>query len=342
MPVIPSEFRPAWWLPGAHLQTLWPTFFRVRPPLDLEPERLELPDGDFLDLAWSGPREGPMVLVLHGLEGTLKSHYAAGILDALNRHGYRACFMHFRSCSGQPNRLPRSYHSGDTGDLRHVVTHLVELCGQPLQAVIGFSLGGNVLLKWLGECGTGAPVRFAVAVSVPFMLDDAARRLNRGLSRIYQRHLVRLLHAKFRQKFAVLPCPLDVQLGRLESFHAFDDRVTAPLHGFAGVEDYYARSSSRQFLAAIRTPTLILHAADDPFMFPETVPHAGELSAQVTLELAEHGGHAGFVQGPWPWRADYWLDRRILSWLESQTQTDADTAANPMPTAATGAAQVSR
>ena len=263
MPVVNSAFRPAWWLPGPHLQTLWPTFFRHRPTLALDQERVELPDGDFLDLAWSGRADGPVALVLHGLEGSLDSHYAAATMDLLCRHGYRACFMHFRGCSGEPNRLPRSYHSGDTADLDYVVEEVLLRRGLSLHAAIGYSLGGNVLLKWLGERGADAPVRCAVAVSVPFVLDDAAVRLGLGFSRIYQRHLIRRLHRKFRQKFSRIACPLDVHVERLSSFHAFDDQVTAPLHGFNGVEDYYERASSRPYLRIIRRPTLLVLGADD-------------------------------------------------------------------------------
>ena len=317
MPITRSAFRPAWWLPGPHLQTLWPTFFRRRPVLSLERRRLETPDGDFLDLALGGRPEGPLVLLLHGLEGSLESHYAGNLLAALNRAGRRTAFLHFRGCSGEPNRLPRSYHSGETGDLQFVVQWLAENLA-PVDAVIGFSLGGNVLLKWLAERGEAAPVRRAVAVSVPFRLADADRRLRRGLSRLYLRHLLGRLRRSYREKFARLPSPLDVDVDRLRTFHDFDDQVTAPLHGFAGADDYYARASCRQYLKRIRVPTLILHARDDPFMFPDTVPGETELPPAVTLELSEHGGHVGFVSGPWPWQAEYWLERRIVEWLDSE------------------------
>lgn len=315
MPVRRAEFRPAWWLPGPHLQTLWPTLLRRRPRLALQRERLELADGDFLDLSWTGPATGPVVLVLHGLEGSLHSHYAAGLLDTLARSGYRACLVHFRGCSGEPNRLPRSYHSGDTGDVQAVAEHIRASCGRYPYAAVGFSLGGNVLLKWLGEQGSLAPVERAVAVSVPFVLNDAALRLRQGFSRVYERHLIGKLQAKFRAKFRNLACPLQVDVGTLRSFRRFDDQVTAPLHGFSGVDDYYRRASSRQYLALIRVPTLLLHAADDPFLYPRTVPDAAELAESVELELAARGGHVGFVAGRWPARAEYWLEHRILRWL---------------------------
>lgn len=317
MPIVTSDFHPAWWLRGAHAQTLWPVLFDRRPlRLEVRRERLELADGDFLDLAWCGSAHGPTVLVLHGLEGSLNSHYAR-LLERLTSAGYHCCFMHFRGCSGELNRLPRSYHSGDTGDLRSVLDHLAEH-GMPAFAVVGFSLGGNVLLKWLGEEGPSASVRTAVAVSVPFRLGDAAARLERGFSRIYQSHLLRSLRDKFRRKFADMPCPIEVDVARLDTFTRFDDRVTAPLHGFRDVDDYYASCSSRQFLKSIARPTLVLHALDDPFMYPDTVPTEEELDPTVTLELSDHGGHAGFIGGSSPWRLERWLEDRIVEWLEQK------------------------
>ena len=307
MPRDGASFQPAWWL--------GPTLCRHRPRLAIQYERLELPDGDFVDLAWTGPSEGPVVLILHGLEGSLNSHYARGLLKRLALQGFRGCFMHFRGCSGEPNRLARSYHSGDTGDVELVAERLSARLATPLRGVVGFSLGGNVLLKWLGERGDAAPVQRAVAVSVPFRLNDAALRLEHGISRIYQQHLIRRLQKKFRDKFSRMPCPLDIDLDSLTNFRQFDDRVTAPLHGFADVDDYYDRSSSRQFLRAIRVPTLVLHARDDPFMYPETAPIDQELADCVHLEIAAHGGHVGFVGGGVPGKARYWLDDRILAWL---------------------------
>ena len=315
MPRCAASFRPAWWLPGPHLQTLWPTFFRSRPSLALERERFELEDGDFVDLAWTGRSDGDVVIVLHGLEGSLQSHYVRGLLDRLGSRGFRACFMHFRGCSGEPNRLARSYHSGDTGDVQHVAEVITNRLGRPLHGAVGFSLGGNVLLKWLGEQGAAALVQRAVAVSVPFRLNDAALRLEQGVSRLYQRHLIRRLHKKFHEKFNRIPCPLDVEVNSLTNFRQFDNQVTAPLHGFTDVDDYYDRSSSRQFLGAIRVPTLLLHARDDPFMYPETAPEDQDLANCVRLELAHHGGHVGFVSGNIPGKARYWLDNRILTWL---------------------------
>ncbi|MEA3276094.1 MAG: hydrolase [Pseudomonadota bacterium] len=308
-----SDFRPAWWIRGPHLQTLWPSLFRRRPRLNLERRRIELADGDFLDLA-VGPGSGPAVVVIHGLEGDLRSHYAGGTLSALAAAGFRPIFMHLRGRSGECNRLPRSYHSGATEDLAAVLDDLAGGPEGPPLAAVGFSLGGNLLLKYLGE--TPEPgIRAAVAVSVPFVLRDAALRLNLGASRLYRRHLLGRLKDSYRTKFSRMPSPLDVDLEEIRDLFDYDDRITAPLHGFAGAEDYYARASCRPFLRHISTPTLILHSADDPFMFAHTVPRARELGRQVTMELAERGGHVGFVSGALPWRPHYWLETRILDYL---------------------------
>ena len=315
MPIISSDFRAAWWLPGAHAQTLWPSLFRRRRPPPIEWERLELEDGDFLDLAWSGPVEGPIVLFMHGLEGGLYSHYAGGIMRQLNRRGFRVCLMHFRGCSGEPNRLPVSYHSGKTDDPQLVLEHLRTNRQRQVYGAVGVSLGGNLLLKWLGEQGGRSPLRKAVALSVPFVLEDAARRLQQGLSRLYQRHLIASLQERYRDKFRRIASPLQVEVDQLRDFYRFDDRVTAPLHGFSGAEEYYQRCSCRQYIPAIRVETLILHARNDPFMFPDTPPTEHELPDNVRLELTEEGGHMGFVRGVIPGWADYWAEQRIAQWL---------------------------
>ncbi len=321
MPIINSQFRPAWWLPGPHLQTLWPALFRKRPDLVVSKERLELDDGDFLDLIWTGTPGLPLVLILHGLEGSLEeSHYPKGLLKALVNGGYHCCFMHFRGCSGDTNRLPRSYHSGDTGDLQAVIEHISKRV-RPVFAVIGFSLGGNVLLKWLGEQGNEAATSTAIAISVPFKLAEASTKLNSGFSRFYQWHLLKHLQKKYLRKFEIMPSPISVDVETLNTFYKFDDQVTASLHGFKGATDYYTRSSSYSFLKTIARPCLILHAKDDPFLWTSATPDESALSEDVYLELAEHGGHVGFVAGNFPWSAIYWQEQRILQWLTTQRQS---------------------
>ncbi|MEN8180032.1 MAG: hydrolase [Pseudomonadota bacterium] len=318
MPIIQSEFRAAWWLPGAHAQTIWPSLVRRRILPEISWERVELEDGDFIDLAWSGPEDGRIVLFMHGLEGSLQSHYAGGIMRQLNQKGFRVCLMHFRGCSGEPNRLSSSYHSGKTDDPQQIVEHIQSAQGKETYAAVGVSLGGNVLLKWLGEQGASMSLQKAVAVSVPFQLDEAACRLRIGLSRLYQHHLLTQLRDKYRQKFEPIHSPLDVDIDAMKTFRQFDHQVTAELHGFDGVDDYYRRCSSRQYIPRIRVPTLILHAKHDPFVFPETAPAEDELPDNVWLEMPESGGHVGFVRGLIPGWADYWAEQRITQWLSME------------------------
>lgn len=316
MSAKPAAFRPAWWLRGAHAQTLWASLARRPPRVATRRERLELPDGDFIDLDWSDGDPGAICIVLHGLEGSVKSRYAAGMLAALAQTGQRAALLHFRGCSGESNRLPRSYHSGDTADFRFLIDTLRARHPRAPLAAIGFSLGGNVLLKHLGECGSAAGLATAVAVSVPFDLADAAARLERGFSRLYQWRLLRSLKQRVRAKAGLLRDRVDVGgIDRLCTLREFDDCVTAPLHGFTGADHYYAVSSSRQYLSGIRIPTLILHALDDPFMTPAAIPGAARLSPSIELEVSRHGGHVAFVTGAAPWHAEYWLERRIVAHL---------------------------
>lgn len=315
-----SAFKPAWWLPGPHCQTLWATLCKNKnkPLLKTKHERIELPDGDFIDLAWAGGNEGPIVLILHGLEGSAKSSYAQGLLKIFTQHHWRSVVMHFRGCSDEPNRLSRTYHSGETTDVATIVNKLKERePNTPIMAV-GFSLGGNVLLKWLGETGDQNPLTAAVAVSTPFELQKSVQRLQQGFSRVYDKYLLRCLNKKIVEKFKFKDSPIAIELlGKAKSIRDFDDQVTAPLHGFLSAEDYYARSSSRQYVKSIRVPTLLLQSKDDPFMYAHVIPEAHELSSSVTLEATEKGGHVGFIMGKFPWAPEYWLEQRIPEFLKS-------------------------
>ncbi len=310
--IIKSKFKSAWWLPGPHLQTLWPTLMRRKINLDLRRERIELPDGDFIDLDWISTenKNSPIVIVLHGLEGSIHSKYARGILRTLQESGYRAVLMYFRGCSGEPNRLLRAYHSGETSDFASVIQILkMREPHTPISAV-GYSLGGNVLLKWLGETQDKNPLEKAVAISVPFELHKLADKMNAGFSRIYQNHLLKRLIKKFKAKLGF------EKVKGISSFWDFDNQITAPLHGFKNAMDYYQQSSSRQFLKNIQKPTLILHAVDDPFMTSNVIPKSAELSNHVILELSSSGGHVGFVTGLIPGLGKYWLEKRISQFLK--------------------------
>jgi predicted alpha/beta-fold hydrolase len=311
-----SQFRPPWWLKSPHLQTIWPTLMRRPRPFEGDWERIELKDGDFIELAWM-QNDGPLVMLLHGLEGSLQSHYAIPIMQALHRQGFSVVFMHLRGCSRTPNRLARSYHSGATEDLLEVLQQL-EQRGQPVSAVVGISLGGNLLLKYLGETGTDSGLAAAIAVSVPFHLDKTARHLQRGAAKIYQQYLLRKLLNSYRRKFSQRTSPLPVNLKAIRTLFEFDDRITAPLHGFEGADDYYHRCSAIRYLQGVHTPTLIIHSRDDPFMPQETTPVCEQLGPGITLELSQQGGHVGFVYGQLPWKAEYWLESRISDYLLTQ------------------------
>jgi hypothetical protein len=310
---------------------LWGPLWRKTTHIDRQRERLWLEDGDFLDLDWHGPHspDAPLVLVLHGLTGSSNSPYVAGLQKALATQGWASVALNWRGCSGEPNLLARSYHSGASEDLAAVISHLrAQRPSAPLYAV-GYSLGGNVLLKHLGETGHDSELLGAVAVSVPFRLDQCADRIGKGFSRVYQAHFMREMVAYIKNKqrqfqhdgrhegLATL-----AGLGSLENmrtFWDFDGRVTAPLHGFVDADDYYRRASSRYFLGAIRTPTLIIHAADDPFVFPHSLPEASELSPGTEFELQAKGGHVGFVDGTLR-SPGYYLERRIPQWLTGAGQ----------------------
>jgi predicted alpha/beta-fold hydrolase len=314
-----NPFKPAWWLPNSHLQTIWPVICRSGvKDLAIKRERFELPDGDFIDMDWVGKdKKGPLVLVMHGFEGSIESHYAKGILRKIEEAGWRGVFIHFRGCSGEPNRLPRGYHSGETHDIDFMVKVLLEREENTDFAAIGYSLGGNVLLKWLGETGEQNPLKAAIAISVPFELHKAAERIQRGFSRLYQWYFMKCIRERLQNKFKYVPAPIDPAIVlELHTMRDFDDKYTAPLHGFAGAEEYYSHASSRQYLRSIQVPTLILHAKDDPFMTEDVIPTEDEISSKVTLEVTETGGHVGFVTGKYPWRPCYWLEERVPAFLK--------------------------
>jgi len=324
---LQHSFKPAWWLNGPHSQTLWPTLTRNDIPLNIIRERMELPDGDFLDLDWVGEGNGPIVLLLHGLAGDLRSPYVKGMLRAIIQSGWRGVLMYFRGCSGSPNRLPRCYHSGDTGDVNFVTHALIQREPHTYLACVGYSLGGNVLLKWLGETGEKNPLSAAVAISVPFDLAKASGRLNTGFSRVYQWLLLRELREMIKRKSAVVSMPFELNnIDKLRTFIEYDDFITAPLHGFKDAQDYYAQASSRQFIPHIRKPTLIVQAMDDPFLSPDAIPTQQELPSGVHIELTDRGGHVGFVTGNVPWRSDYWLEKRVIAYLQHLLNEKNDAA----------------
>jgi predicted alpha/beta-fold hydrolase len=317
--IIDSDFSPPPWLKNPHAQTLIANLIHPPEP-SVQRETLSLDDGDELEIAHGTAQGSDRVLILHGLEGSLRSPYAARIVNALNAAGIPASFLFHRGCNGRPNRLARSYHSGDTGDLRRVIRHLTSR-GTERLALIGYSLGGNVTLKYLGEAPPDPAIHCAAAVSTPLLLDICARRMQRGFSRIYQKALLNRLKRKLAGKRDLLRRQgLEIDPAMLQSFVAFDDAYTAPVHGFEHAEHYYRVSSARQYLRHIDRPTLILQARDDPFMTPEVLPDDEELSPLIRFELSDHGGHVGFIGGKGPMRLQpfFWLELRLLKWLREQ------------------------
>lgn len=282
-------------------------------------ERVVTRDGDFVDLDWvDGPAGAPLVLVLHGLEGSVRSHYVVGMLRGIAARGWRGVALNFRSCSGELNRLPRFYHSGDTDDLDEVVRLLVAREPHLRLGMVGTSLGGNVILKWLGERGEDVPkvCKGAVAISVPFDLAACARVLDRGFRRaVYTARFMRTLRRKVRDKVTAVGAFVDARaVARARTFAAYDRLVTAPLHGFADEVDYWTRSSSGRYLAAIRRRVLLINAIDDPFVPPQTLPDPATLPSGVEAIFTPRGGHAGFLEGP-PWRLTSWAERRAVEFL---------------------------
>jgi predicted alpha/beta-fold hydrolase len=288
----------------------------------LSRERVPTADGDFVDLDWlDGPVQAPLLLVLHGLEGSARSHYVTGLLQLARARGWRGVALNFRGCSGEQNHLPRFYHSGDTGDLDAVVRRLFDREPDVRLVAAGVSIGGNVLLKWLGEREGDVPPQLAgaVAISVPFDLARCARQLDQGFARaVYTEHFLRTLRRKVVDKARLFPGFVDVDaVRRSRTFAEYDRLLTAPVHGFPDEREYWARSSSGPYLARIRRPTLLISAIDDPIVPAEALPAPGSLPPGVVAEFTARGGHGGFLEGRWPWRLSSWAERRALDFLDA-------------------------
>jgi predicted alpha/beta-fold hydrolase len=319
-PVAAFPYRGPRWLPGAHAQTIWP-FLLARPPVVYRRERIETADGDFWDFDWlvsPAGEDAPLVVLFHGLEGSAQSHYALLLMQHVAARGWRGIVPHFRGCSGEPNRTPRAYHSGDHEEVGAMLAAIRERVGErtPILAV-GVSLGGSALLNWIGRAGDAASgtLRAAAAVSVPLDLMAAGIAIGQGLNRIYTWHFLQTLKPKALAIAQRYPGLLDpARVARARTMWDFDDAVTAPMHGFAGADDYWTRASSKPWLARVALPTLVLNARNDPFVPATSLPGAGEVSRSVTLEQPATGGHVGFMTGPAPGRID-WLPRRLLDFF---------------------------
>jgi hypothetical protein len=315
---------------------MYPPLFAPRPRIGYRRERWDTPDGDFIDLDWLETRDSqletrnskpetqrPLVALFHGLEGGSNSHYAAALMAALQDPGWRGVVVHFRGCSGEINRLRRAYHSGDSAEIDWILRRLRQLnCTAPLYAV-GVSLGGNALLKWLGEQRAAAAevIAAAAAISAPVDLMAAGNALDTGFNLIYTRNFLASMKRKTLAKLERFPDLCDRELVlQARTLREFDNAVTAPLHGYRDTDDYWTRASSKPLLRHIAAPTLMINAQNDPFLPSHALPRAQEVSAAVTPEQPEEGGHAGFIGGAFPGNFD-WLPQRVLGFFREAVTT---------------------
>lgn len=324
---LDNEFVPVWWLPEGHSQTLWR---KISPSkaIDQKRQRIELDDGDFIDLDWasaikpSSSKNRTIVFLLHGLCGCSSSPYILAMQSFLSKNGFASVAMNFRGCSGEMNRLARAYHSGISEDVEEVFNKLLPEYQEYDFAFIGYSLGGNVLLKWLGETQSHPNIRKAVAVSTPFSLENCSKAMLKGVSQLYGQYFVRRLVNIFQQKQKHLqkskPDQADriAELGnghQIKTIWEFDDKITAPLHGFSGAEDYYQKCSSLGFIKSIDIETLLIQSCNDPLIPMNSIPTEDMLPPAVQLQLTQKGGHVGFISSS----GTNWLEQRILNFVES-------------------------
>ena len=321
-----SSYRAPAWLPGGHLQTLYASLLAPRPRVAYRRERWNTPDGDFIDLDWAQIRNAadanPLVVLFHGLEGNSHSQYASALMAATRDRGWRGVVVHFRGCGGELNRLPRAYHSGDSAEIDWILRRL-KLDNPSIQLfAAGVSLGGNALLKWLGEQrdAANAIVAGAASISAPVDLMASGDALGRGFNMIYTRNFLATMRRKTLAKLALFPelCDRERMLDS-RTLREFDNIVTAPLHGYRDTDDYWTRASSKPLLRHIAAPTLMINARNDPFLPAAALPTAGELSAKVTAEFPPTGGHVGFVTGGFPGQLD-WLPQRMLNFFTKSSR----------------------
>ena len=313
---VPQPYRAPVWLPGGHVQTIYSSLFISVPAIHYRRERLELPDGDFLDFDWADGREGaPVVVLFHGLEGSADSHYARDLMRTVQTCGWHGVVAHFRGCSGEDNRLPRAYFAGDSEDIGRMLQHVKSQHAGVAVYAVGVSLGGNALLKWVGEQGDAAHNMLAGAagVSAPVDLAAAGNALDHGFNRrVYTARFLATLKQKALNKAQRFPGMLDTEaISAATTFREFDTLVTARLHGFRDADDYWFKVSSKPLLKSIRIPALLINAKNDPFLPASALPGIDEVSSSVTLEQPDTGGHVAFPSGPFPGNLD-WLPRRLM------------------------------
>jgi len=320
--MIDGFYRAPFWLPGGHVQTIYPAFVS-RPSVAYRRQRVDTPDGDFVDFDWlagGASADAPLVVLFHGLEGGSGSHYALALMARLAAIGWRGVVPHFRGCSGEPNRLARAYHSGDYAEVGWMLETIRAHEPKAPMFAAGVSLGGSALLNWLGreEHRARAILEAAAAISTPLDLTAAGISIGQGLNRIYSRHFLSTLVPKAIAMARRFPSALDAAaIALADSMYRFDETVTAPLHGFAGADDYWRRASSKPWLKGIAVRTLVLNARNDPFIPAESLPSRSDASASVTIEQPDGGGHGGFLSPRFPGGLD-WLPRHVVAFFEGR------------------------
>ena len=315
MPLTPSTYRAPLGFRGGHFSTIYPTLFRRTGALSIERKRLELPDGDFLDLDWSPRKDKRLAIIGHGLEGTSSAKYIQGMSLALQKRDWDTLAWNYRGCSGEPNRIFCTYHSGVSDDLAHVIDHAIAQGYQNI-ALIGFSLGGNIVLKYLGEQGSNIipEVKAGVTFSVPCDLTSSSLELGKWQNKLYMARFMDGLKEKIIQKDQQFPGKLDLTgINQIKTFTEFDDRFTAPINGFIDAQDYWIRASSKPLLSQITVPTLMVQAQNDPFLPKACYPiEIAQQSECLHLEIPTSGGHTGFISRG----KEYWSETRCSEFLE--------------------------
>lgn len=316
-----SHYTAPRWIPGGHAQTIVAAKLLPRPAVSYRRERWEAPDGDFVDLDFARPEpatsDAPVLVHFHGLEGNSQSHYARALMRAVADRGWRGVVVHFRGCSGEPNRLPRAYHSGDSDEADWILRRMRAAFPAARLYAVGVSLGGNLLAKWLGERAEGAGfVAAAASIGSPLDLAAGGAAISRGFNLVYTRVFLSTLKPKVREKMARFPGLVDAdRLAAVRTMYDFDAVYTAPVHGFRSTEDYWAASSAKPLLGEVRVPHLVLNALNDPFVPAASLPRADQVSRFVALDQPAHGGHIGFPRGGPPGELGY-LPERIFRFFE--------------------------
>ncbi|MDC1311716.1 hydrolase [Burkholderiales bacterium] len=314
----PGHYCAPKWLRGAHSQTIFPFLFLSQKIVHYERQEIEAPDGDFLHIDWiNNDRNLPLVVVLHGLEGSSKSHYSKALMQHVKTVGWSGCVVHFRGCSGVPNRLPRAYHSGDSNELEWLIALLRKLNYEKI-FIVGYSLGGNVLLNWLGQSKYlhNESISAAASISAPYDLTVAGNRLSVGINKIYGNHFLRTLKVKAIRKIQDHKLNMAIEsIKNCETLKQFDNHFTAPLHGYADVNDYWSRASSKPFLSCIKKPTMIIHAENDPFIPGVALKTLTQNNGNIMLNLTTRGGHVGYTSGSFPGHIG-WLPNQIIQYFK--------------------------